>query len=211
LQQSDNDYALGLLVQKIANSIYANNTLIFSIEDDSQDSGDHVDSHRTIAFVAGAYVKQQTLVSTQYNTINFVRTIEEVLDLKPMNLNDAVAAPMADIFNTAPSTWNFTATVPAGLYSANLPLTAPVGLVVPKSTHTAEYWARVTRGMNFTKEDDFDFAAYNRVLWKGLMGDKPYPAKPSGKDLRQNREKLLARYRRSRQVKTALAPKPVMN
>jgi hypothetical protein len=43
------------------------------------------------------------------------------------------------------------------------------------------------------------------------MGDKPYPAKPSGKDLRQNREKLLARYRRSRQVKTALAPKPVMN
>jgi len=47
-----------MLIQTIANSIYAQNTLIFVIEDDSQDSGDHVDSHRTIAFVAGAYVKQ---------------------------------------------------------------------------------------------------------------------------------------------------------
>ncbi len=115
LQQSDNDYAVALLVQKIANSIYAQNTLIFVIEDDSQDSGDHVDSHRTIAFVAGAYVKQGALVSTQYNTINFVRTIEEVLGLPPMNLNDALAQPMADIFNTTPSTWSFTATVPASL------------------------------------------------------------------------------------------------
>ena len=103
LQVADNDYAVGLLVQKIANSRYANNTLIFVIEDDAQDGGDHVDSHRSIAFVAGAYVKQGALVSTQYNTIDFLRTIEEVLGLPPMNLNDALARPMADIFNTTPS------------------------------------------------------------------------------------------------------------
>jgi DNA-binding beta-propeller fold protein YncE len=197
LQQSDNDYAVALLVQKIANSIYAQNTLIFIIEDDSQDSGDHVDSHRTIAFVAGAYVKQGALVSTQYNTINFVRTIEEVLGLPPMNLNDALAQPMADIFNSTPSTWSFTPTVPAGLYSTSLPLTAPVGLVVPKPTHTGEYWARATKGMDFTSEDRMDFAEYNHILWKGLMGNRPYPSRPSGKDLRQNRKELLARYRLS--------------
>ena len=63
-QQADNDYAVGLLVQKISTSIYANNTLIFVIEDDAQDGADHVDSHRTIAFVAGAYVKQGAVVST---------------------------------------------------------------------------------------------------------------------------------------------------
>ncbi|MGD0947040.1 MAG: putative Ig domain-containing protein [Candidatus Binatia bacterium] len=209
LQQSDNDYAVGLLVQTIANSIYAQNTLIFVIEDDSQDSGDHVDSHRTIAFVAGAYVKQGALVSTQYNTINFVRTIEEVLGLPPMNLNDALAQPMADIFNTTPSTWSFTPTVPAGLYSTNLPLTAPVGLVVPKPTHTGEYWARATKGTDFTSEDRMDFAEYNHILWRGLMGNRPYPSRPSGKDLRQNREQLLARYQRSLQHKAALAAKPV--
>jgi DNA-binding beta-propeller fold protein YncE len=209
LQQSDNDYAVGLLVQKIANSVYAQNTLIFVIEDDSQDSGDHVDSHRTIAFVAGAYVKQVALVSTQYNTINFVRTIEEVLGLPPMNLNDALAQPMADIFNATPSTWSFTPTVPAGLYFTNLPLTAPVGLVVPKPTHTGEYWARATKGMDFTSEDRMDFAEYNHILWRGLMGNRPYPSSPSGKDLRQNREQLLARYQRNLQRKAALAAKPV--
>jgi hypothetical protein len=63
--------------------------------------------------------------------------------------------------------------------------------------------------MNFTKEDDFDFAAYNRVLWKGLMGNKPYPSRPNGKDLRQNRAQLLARYQRTLQHRTALAARPV--
>ena len=119
---ADNDYAVGLLVQKIANSVYANNTLIFVIEDDAQDGGDHVDSHRSIAFVAGAYVKQGALVSTPYNTIDFLRTMEEVLGLPPMNLNDALARPMADIFNTTPSKWSFTATPSAYLYNTDLPL-----------------------------------------------------------------------------------------
>jgi DNA-binding beta-propeller fold protein YncE len=211
LQNSDNDYAVGLLVQTIAGSVYAQNTLIFVIEDDSQDSGDHADSHRTTAYVAGAYVKQGALVSTPYNTINFVRTIEEVLGLPPMNLNDALAQPMADIFNTTPSTWSFTATVPLGLYNTNLPLTRPVGLVVPKPTHTGEYWARATKGMDFTSEDRMDFAEYNHILWKGLMGNKPYPAKPTGKDQRQNREKLLARYKLSMKQNAAQAKKASTN
>ncbi len=199
LQQADNDYAVGLLVQKIANSKYANNTLIFVIEDDAQDGGDHIDSHRSIAFVAGAYVKQGALVSTQYNTIDFVRTIEEVLGLPPMNLNDALAKPMADIFNMSPSPWTFTATPAPILYdNTRLPLPPkPAGLLVPKPAHDASYWARVTKGMDFASEDRFDFAVYNRILWKGLMGSEPYPAAPTGLDLRQNREELLARHGRN--------------
>jgi YVTN family beta-propeller protein len=198
IQQADNDYAVGLLVEKIANSKYADDTLIFVIEDDSQDGGDHVDSHRSVVFVAGAYVKRGVVVSTQYNTIDFVRTIEEVLGLPPMNLNDALARPMAGIFNPAPGPWSFAAAPAAILYNTTLPLPGPsAGLVVPKPTHDAGYWARVTRGMDFTSEDRFDFARYNRVLWTGLMGDRPYPATPSGKDLRQNRRALLARAQRS--------------
>jgi DNA-binding beta-propeller fold protein YncE len=46
IQVADNDYAVGLIVQKIAHSIYKDNTLIFVIEDDSQDGGDQVESHR---------------------------------------------------------------------------------------------------------------------------------------------------------------------
>ena len=72
LDEADNDYAVGLVVQKIANSRYAHDTLIFVIEDDAQDGGDHVDAHRSIAFVVGPYVKQHAVVSTSYNTLDFV-------------------------------------------------------------------------------------------------------------------------------------------
>ena len=200
LQVADNDYAVGLLVQKIASSQYANNTLIFVLEDDAQDGADHVDSHRSVVFVAGAFVKQGVVISTPYNTIDFVRTMEEVLGLPPMNLNDALARPMADIFNTTPSAWSFTATPSAFLYAPGvlLPLPPqPAGLVVPKPSHDATYWARASEGMDFTSEDRVDPAGFNRLLWQGLMGHKPYPAGPSGKDLRHNRAALLVRYRQS--------------
>ncbi len=206
IQQADNDYAVGLLVEKISNSPkYKDNTLIFVIEDDAQDGGDHIDSHRTIAFVAGAYVKQGKVISSQYNTVNFLRTIEEVLGLQPMNLNDALARPMADIFTTTPNSWSFIAKSAQILNGTTLPpfldktANKLARLNAPKPTKDAKYWARVTKGMDFTTEDQFDFATYNRILWKGLMGDKPYPAVSTGKDLRKNRKELLARYNRSLQ------------
>lgn len=193
---ADNDYAVGLLVQKIANSsVYKNNTLIFVVEDDAQDGGDHVDSHRSTAYVAGAYVKN-AVVSTAYNTLDFLRTMEEVLGLEPMNLNDALANPMSDIFNTTPNRqWTFTATPASILYCTNLPLPQPAQPCL-NPTPDAKYWARVTKGMDFRDADRVDGGVFNRILWKGLMGGKPYPAAPTGKDLRQNREKLLADYRR---------------
>jgi YVTN family beta-propeller protein len=209
LMVADNDYAVGLLVQKIANSKYANNTLIFVVEDDAQDGGDHVDSHRSTAFVAGAYVKQGALVSTAYNTIDFIRTMEEVLGLPPMNLNDALGRPMTDIFNTTPSAWSFTAAPSPLLYRTQLPITPHrrADLSVPKPAHDARYWTRVTKGMNFKDADLLDPDDYNRILWKGVMGNRPYPATPTGLDLRQNREELLARYRQSLGRKAAPEPK----
>jgi hypothetical protein len=130
------------------------------------------------------------ILTTGYNTVNFVRTIEEVLGLEPMNLNDALARPMADIFNTAPSQWSFTATPPAILYAPNTTLPLPRkhdGLFVPRPTHNAKYWSRVTKGMDFQSEDRVDPDEFNRILWKGIMGKKPYPA-PAGKGLRHDRE-----------------------
>ena len=57
-QMADNDYAVGLLVEKVSKSPYKDNTLIFVIEDDAQDGGDHVDAHRSVAYIVGPYVKQ---------------------------------------------------------------------------------------------------------------------------------------------------------
>ena len=195
LQQADNDYAVGLLVQKVAESRHANDTLIFVIEDDSQDGPDHVDSHRTIAFIAGAFVKRGAVVSTRYSTIDFLRTIEEVLGLPPMNLNDALAEPMADVFQAKATSWSFTAEPAAALYGTQLPLPPkPAGMVVPKPLHDAAWWAEATEGTDFESEDSMDFGAYNRITWAGIMGDVAYPAAPTGLDLRADRDALLARY-----------------
>jgi YVTN family beta-propeller protein len=189
-QLADNDYAVGLVIQKIANSRYRNSTLIFVIEDDSQDGGDHVDSHRSVAFVIGPYVKQKAVVSTAYTTISMLRTMEEVLGIGKLNLNDASATAMADVFDIHQKSWTYDAIPSAMLASTQLPIPHPkTEALYP--THDAAYWAQATKGMDFSVEDRLDPVPFNRVLWKGIMGDKAYPAISNGENLRENRKQLL--------------------
>jgi len=197
LQAADNDYAVGLVVQKIAGSLYNNDTLIFVIEDDAQSGGDHVDSHRSVAFVIGPYVKQNAVVSTPYTTLSMFRTIEDILGISHQNLNDALALPMADVFETTAKDWAFTAAPSDLLYGTKLPLppmAAGHHVLYPK--HNAAYWARVTAGMDFSDADRIDFDRYNHILWRGLMGPEPYPSIRSGVDLRLHRARLLQHYRK---------------
>jgi hypothetical protein len=137
-----------------------------------------------------------------------VRTMEEALGLEPMNLNDALAEPMSDIFNTSPASWTFTATPASILACTSLPMPSTIGSC-NDPTPNAKYWARVTRKLDFTDADLVDGGQFNRILWRGLMGNRPYPARPTGKDLRLNREKLLAGYRTVAPHKAAQAAKPV--
>jgi len=146
--------------------------------------GDHVDSHHTTAFVAGSWVKSG-VVSTAYNTIDFIRTMKEVRRLPPVNLNDALATPMSDAFNTSAAPWSFTAVPASILYCTSLPLPGPAQSCL-NPTPDAAYWARVTKGMDFNDADRVDGVTFNHILWKGLMGNRPYPAAPTGVDLRQN-------------------------
>ncbi|MFZ3210064.1 MAG: hypothetical protein WA188_00975 [Terriglobales bacterium] len=204
LDQADNDYAVGLVVQTIANSRYKHDTLIFVIEDDAQDGGDHVDAHRSIAFVVGPYVKHSAVVSTSYNTLSMYRTMEDILGTGHSNLNDALAVPMADAFDTKQKDWTFTAVPSDYLYTTTLPLPAmAAGHHILFPTHNAAYWAKATQGMDFSAEDRIDSGRYNHILWEGLMGSKPYPSFRSGLDLRSNRQQLLERYRLNEKASAA--------
>ena len=179
----DNDYALGLIVEKVAHSKYSKDTLIFVIEDDAQNGPDHVDAHRSIAFVAGPFVKQGALISQRYNTVSLLRTIEEVLGIKPLGLNDAVQPPMAEVFSTEVTSWNYQARVPAALRSTKLPLPATAGgTTAPyQPRHDAAYWEEQTRGLDFSAQDRVDSERFNLILWKGMMGEAvPYPTERSG-------------------------------
>ncbi len=199
-QVADNDYAVGLLVQAVANSKnYNSNTLIFVIEDDAQAGPDHVNAHRSTAYIVGPYVKQGYVDSTFYNTVSILRTIEDILGMPHLNLNDANANPMADAFDLEQMTWTFNAVPSAYLAQTQLPIppsafnhSAPHH--TPRPLHTAAWWARQTRGMDFNEEDRVDTNKYNRILWTGTMGNKPYPKTRSGADLRANRAQLLKRF-----------------
>ncbi|MBZ5494563.1 MAG: hypothetical protein LAO76_26865 [Acidobacteriia bacterium] len=199
---ADNDYAVGLLVEKVARSKYAQDTLIFVIEDDAQNGPDHVDAHRSLALIAGPYVKQRALISKRFNTVTLLRTMEEVLGIKPLGLNDALQPPMSEVFSTRHATWNYKARVPAVLRSTKLPLpaaTADSGHDVVESGHNAAYWAGKTKGFDFTGEDKLDSESFNTVLWKGLKGEsQPYPSERDGRDLSKHRKKLLRDLRKNR-------------
>ena len=95
---ADNDLALGRVVDAVSHSPYWDDTAIFVLEDDAQDGGDHVDAHRSIAFVVSKYspgTPAEPYVEHRfYTTVNMIHTMEMLLGLPPMNQNDAYAPAM---------------------------------------------------------------------------------------------------------------------
>jgi YVTN family beta-propeller protein len=181
-QQADCDLALGRMVEAVANSRYAADTLIIVTEDDVQDGPDHADSHRGTAFVVGPYVKQGKVVSTRYNQVSALRTIEDVLGTEHINLNTAFQQPMADVFDIRSSgRWTYAAEASTVLATTTLALGKgdkevkfAAGLHITPQ-HDAAYWDKVTAGFDFSEADQVPPAQFNRVLWTGLMGSRPYP------------------------------------
>jgi DNA-binding beta-propeller fold protein YncE len=192
---ADNDYAVGLVVQAVAESPFAKDTLVFVIEDDAQDGPDHVSARRTLALVAGPYVRQHAVVSSPYTTVNFMRTIEDVLGLAPMAMNDSLARPMTELFDLRQASWSFTAEVPAVLRTTALPLpgkTADLGATgLCRPLRSAAYWAQAMAGLNFQVEDHLDTPRFNQALWTGMTGQSTVP-EPSGEDLSHDRAARLA-------------------
>lgn len=200
-QMADNDYALGMLIEKISKSRYKDDTLIFVIEDDAQNGPDHVDAHRSIAYVVGPYVKQGALVSERYTTVNMMRTMKDILGIKAMGITDGLAEPMSEVFDKNQRKWRYNAIVPEILRTTQLPLPEPTAIntldqtrqnmTYTKPKHDSAYWETAMRGQDFTQEDNLDEPRFNRALWSGLKGAVPYPAVRHGRDLSKDREALL--------------------
>ncbi len=194
-EMADNDYALGMVVESIAKSRFADSTLVFVIEDDAQNGADHVDARRSVALVVGAAVKQKAVVSSHYTTVNMLRTIEAVLGLPPLGLNDALASPMADLFDPALKGWSFEAKASDVLAATQLPIpkdhfVAKLALDSAHLPHDAAYWTEAMKGQDFHIEDHLDTAAFNKALWRGL-GCGPEPTSRPGEDLRTDRQSVL--------------------
>jgi DNA-binding beta-propeller fold protein YncE len=160
---ADNDAALGRIVEGISHSRFWPQTAIFVLEDDAQNGADHVDAHRTVALIASPYIKRHTVDSTMYSTSSMLRTIELVLGLKPMSQFDAAATPMFAAFQAKPD---------LAAYAA-----LPARIDLDQKNVQNTWGERVSRTMDFTREDAADDLLLNEVIWRSVRGDdSPMPA-----------------------------------
>jgi DNA-binding beta-propeller fold protein YncE len=193
-QMADNDYAIGLILEAVVSSPFAKDTLVITVEDDACDGPDHVDAHRSLVFFAGPYVRQHALVSKRYTTVSLVKTIEEILGLEPIGLNDSFAEPMSDVFDAKVTAWTYKPVVPDILRTTQLPLPPGKQACISTPKRSSEYWAEAMAGQDFSGADRIDAPSFNRALWRGLKGDEPYPTAITGLDLRVDRSILLRRF-----------------
>ncbi len=187
LEMASNDHAIGQIVDAVSHSRYWNDTAIFILEDDSQDGPDHVDAHRSVGFVISPY-SYPGVVHTEYNTTSMLHTMEDILGMDYLGLNDANALPMDDAFTTRPNFRPYEALVPGVLCHApvapdlvpachdpSVRKTPAVPLL-----HDAGWWRTQLRRrkMRFDRPDENDAAGFNRLVWTGVMGaNKPYPVR----------------------------------
>ncbi|HLG97468.1 MAG TPA: bifunctional YncE family protein/alkaline phosphatase family protein [Bryobacteraceae bacterium] len=158
---ADNDYALGMIVEGISRSKFWPSTAIFVVEDDAQNGPDHIDSHRAPAYLLSAYTHTGKIDSTMYNTTSVLRTIELILNMRPMTHFDAGARPMTNAFS------NEAILMP---YQAEKPR-VPLDARNPANSATAARSAR----LNFQEADLNDDDEMNDILWLAIRGTAPPP------------------------------------
>ncbi len=158
----DNDLALGMVIEAITRSKFWPQTAVFVVEDDAQNGPDHVDAHRTIAYVISPYVKRASVDSTMYSTSSMLRTMELILGLRPMSQFDATALPMFKSFHARADLRPYKA----------LPVTVDL---LERNPRTA-WGADLSQKMDFTKEDAADDIVLNEVIWRSVRGpNSPMP------------------------------------
>jgi YVTN family beta-propeller protein len=174
---ADNDLAVGMLVEHISKSPIWENTVIFIVEDDAQNGPDHVDAHRTTAYLAGGYIKRHYIDHTPYSTSSMVRTIELLLGLPPMTQYDAAAAPMLDCFSKTPDNTTF----------QSLPSNIDLHEVNPRGTRLAA----LAKGLNLSEIDSAPDELMNAMLWKSIKGEHakvPAPVRAAFVNVKQSAE-----------------------
>ncbi len=203
LQMADNDYALGQLLETVSRLPEWKETAVVVVEDDSQDGPDHVDPHRSMAYIISPYTRRGALVSTNYNTVSLIRTMEDILGIGYLGITDANAEAMSDAFTQNPDFTPYTAVVPGNLCAAPVDPNLVPDCGNPQVIKTAAvpilknvaWWKDKTKDFFFGKEDSLDAQKFNRIVWAGIRGEKtPYPEKRSRLDLRQNRTQLLRKW-----------------
>ncbi len=159
---ADNDLAVGRLVEHISHSKIWKESAIFILEDDAQNGADHVDAHRSTAYVISPYTKRKFVDHTLYSTTSMLRTMELILGLPPMSQYDAAATPMWRCFTATPDFTPFKA--------------LPAQVDIEERNMAVNELSRISETFNLAQVDAVPDRLFNEVLWKALKGtEMPAP------------------------------------
>ena len=154
---ADNDLAVGMFVDYLSKSSIWNESVVFIVEDDAQNGPDHVDAHRSPAYIAGGFVKRGFVDHTAYSTSSVLKTIELILGMQPMSQYDAGATSLWRCFDKASNPKGF--------------ITKPLQHDINEKNTERTAMQRKSETFNFKKEDSINDHEFNEVLWKGLKGE----------------------------------------
>ncbi|MEA2473508.1 MAG: hypothetical protein QOE06_1423 [Thermoleophilaceae bacterium] len=177
---ADNDLAVGQLVELVSNSSIWQDSVIFVLEDDSQDGADHVDAHRIPVQVISPWAKRGAVVSTRYDQYSFLRTAEMILGLRPLSLNDALATPLYDAFVSG----NEQPDVEGTRYHAIQPQQS---LTEVNPANAAN--AKLSASLPWDRVDAVPQRISDRLLWQSVFGagSQPPPSGPNASGVERAR------------------------
>ncbi len=158
---ADNDLALGRVVEALSQTPFWEKTVIFVIEDDSQNGPDHVDSHRSVLLVISPY-NRPGVIHRWTNTTDVVATMTEILELGSLSQFDYYGKPLRDIWAADPDVRPYTALTPEVSLSERNPENTP--------------GAQASMDLDLDFEDSGQDDLFNRILWAAVKGEEtPYP------------------------------------
>ena len=154
---ADNDLALGRLIEHLSHSPVWQKSVVMIVEDDAQNGPDHVDAHRSTAYLVGPYIRRNAVVHTAYTTSGMLRTLELILGLPPMSQYDAAALPLWACFTPKPNARPYTLR-PA---------------TTPQDVRNTAFNAPARRSLKFdlSREDAAPDLAFNENIWQAIRGE----------------------------------------
>jgi YVTN family beta-propeller protein len=154
---ADNDLAVGRILAHLAESPIWKESVVFVLEDDAQSGPDHVDAHRSPAFIAGPFVKRNAIIHNMYSTSGMLRTMELILGLPPMSQYDAAALPMYECFTNK---------------ADNTPYkVVPAQMDIDQRNVAVNESSKRSDSFNLAREDAVPDKDMNEVIWKSVKGE----------------------------------------
>lgn len=162
---ADNDLAVGMVVNHLSESPIWKESVVFIVEDDAQNGPDHVDAHRSPAFIAGGFVKRGFVDHTMYSTSSVLRTMELILGMPPMTQYDAAATSMWRSFSSKADTSTFKV--------------RPCTVNLNDKNVMKNKFSALSNTLDFSNVDLVPDQILNEILWKYVKGEKSLCPSPT--------------------------------